>query len=227
MTHSRLNDNNSVVVLRGVEELRERAGHLFSGCQLSISCVASDLHTWSGVRLPSSGSPEVVIPRQHASGIKIRKLYSPRVLLEPTSAQIVRTIASTGPVVRITTAELHETILIDEEIAILAGDSVGGARTYSVVRAPGVVRGVAALFQAAWRSATALEVYDAGLAELKELTPRIIEALSSGCKDDTAARELGLSVRTYRRRVAELMAALGAHSRFQAGVRARELGLVT
>jgi hypothetical protein len=33
-------------------------------------------------------------------------------------------------------------------------------------------------------------------------------------------------VRTYRRRVAELMSALGAESRFQAGVRARELGLV-
>ena len=33
-------------------------------------------------------------------------------------------------------------------------------------------------------------------------------------------------VRTYRRRVAELMTALGAESRFQAGVRARELGLI-
>jgi len=33
------------------------------------------------------------------------------------------------------------------------------------------------------------------------------------------------SLRTYRRRVAELMAALEAGSRFQAGVRAGELGL--
>jgi DNA-binding NarL/FixJ family response regulator len=49
--------------------------------------------------------------------------------------------------------------------------------------------------------------------------------LGAGLKDETAARELGLSLRTYRRRVADLMAALGADSRFQAGLRARELGL--
>jgi DNA-binding NarL/FixJ family response regulator len=35
-----------------------------------------------------------------------------------------------------------------------------------------------------------------------------------------------LSLRTYRRRVAELMTALGATSRFQAGARAHELGLI-
>lgn len=43
--------------------------------------------------------------------------------------------------------------------------------------------------------------------------------------DVTASRELGMSLRTYRRRVAELLVALGADSRFQAGVRAGELGL--
>jgi DNA-binding NarL/FixJ family response regulator len=43
--------------------------------------------------------------------------------------------------------------------------------------------------------------------------------------DVTAARELGMSLRTYRRRVAELLVALGADSRFQAGMRAGELGL--
>ncbi len=40
-----------------------------------------------------------------------------------------------------------------------------------------------------------------------------------------AARELSVSVRTYRRYVAEMMSLLGADSRFQAGVRAAELGL--
>jgi DNA-binding NarL/FixJ family response regulator len=53
----------------------------------------------------------------------------------------------------------------------------------------------------------------------------ILRLLSAGQKDETAARSMGLSVRTYRRRVAELMTLLGADSRFQAGVRARALGL--
>ena len=43
--------------------------------------------------------------------------------------------------------------------------------------------------------------------------------------DEAAARRLGTSLRTYRRRVAELMAALEVGSRFQAGMRAGELGL--
>lgn len=41
--------------------------------------------------------------------------------------------------------------------------------------------------------------------------------------DEAASRRLGVSLRTYRRRVAALMAALGARSRFQAGLRAREI----
>ncbi|MGW0593258.1 hypothetical protein [Streptosporangium sp. NPDC002607] len=53
----------------------------------------------------------------------------------------------------------------------------------------------------------------------------ILEALGSGLTDESAAKRLGVSLRTYRRRVAELMAKLEADSRFQAGLRAGRLGL--
>jgi len=42
--------------------------------------------------------------------------------------------------------------------------------------------------------------------------------------DEMVARKLGVSVRTVRRMASELMAELGARSRFQAGVRASERG---
>ncbi len=58
------------------------------------------------------------------------------------------------------------------------------------------------------------------------MVPWVVEALGGGATDAAAARALGMSVRTYRRRVAEPMPAPGASSRFQAGVRARDLGLV-
>jgi DNA-binding NarL/FixJ family response regulator len=58
---------------------------------------------------------------------------------------------------------------------------------------------------------------------LSSTSPR--RRLGAGLTDEAAARRLGTSLRTYRRRVAELMAALEAGSRFQAGVRAGELGL--
>lgn len=53
----------------------------------------------------------------------------------------------------------------------------------------------------------------------------ILQALASGLTDASAAKQLGISLRTYRRRVADLMAGLKAESRFQAGLRAGEMGI--
>jgi DNA-binding NarL/FixJ family response regulator len=95
-----------------------------------------------------------------------------------------------------------------------------------VTTSPILVSGVYSLFTAAWQTATDLDAY------LRDEVPgaapedqEILRALGAGLTDEAAARRLGTSLRTYRRRVAELMAALEAGSRFQAGVRVGELGL--
>ncbi|MFY1636772.1 hypothetical protein ACN27F_26425 [Solwaraspora sp. WMMB335] len=59
-----------------------------------------------------------------------------------------------------------------------------------------------------------------------ELARSILASLSVGDKDEVAARKLGVSVRTYRRHVADIMRVIRATSRFQAGARAAELGLL-
>jgi DNA-binding NarL/FixJ family response regulator len=204
-----------VAVLRGEEELFNRTSHLFATAS-DIACAARDLNTWAATR----PRPEPVsMPR-------LRKLYRPGVLLNPSMAQHLRTTKSRGADIRITTDDLNETIIIDGRFAILAGDLLDGRRSYGVVTEPAVVQNVSSLFDAAWRAGVDLSVYEAQHAELSTLAPRVLEQLASGCKDETAARTLGLGVRTYRRRVAELMTALGAESRFQAGARARDLGLI-
>lgn len=53
---------------------------------------------------------------------------------------------------------------------------------------------------------------------------RVLELLASGLTDRVAAGHMGVSERTYRRMVAELMEQLGARSRFEAGVRATARG---
>jgi hypothetical protein len=95
-----------------------------------------------------------------------------------------------------------------------------------VTTSPILVGAVYSLFTAAWDAAIDLGACLRG--EIPELAPEareILRALGAGLTDEAAARRLGTSLRTYRRRVAELMAALEAGSRFQAGVRAGELGL--
>ncbi|MFG1915830.1 TrmB family transcriptional regulator sugar-binding domain-containing protein [Micromonospora sp. NPDC048898] len=54
----------------------------------------------------------------------------------------------------------------------------------------------------------------------------ILASLVAGEKDEVAARKLGISVRTYRRHVADIMREIRASSRFQAGARAAELGII-
>ncbi len=202
----------TVAVVRGEEELFARTAHLFAAAT-SVACAARDLNTWAATRRTADFT--------RPPGMTIRKLYLAGVLLNPSTAQHVHEVARIGAEVRITRDEINETIILDRRIAILAGGDGG----YSVLSGPEVAA-VASLFEAAWRAGTDLAVYNAQHAELRALAPRVLDLLGSGCKDETAARTLGLGVRTYRRRVAELMAALGAESRFQAGVRARELGLV-
>jgi DNA-binding CsgD family transcriptional regulator len=54
----------------------------------------------------------------------------------------------------------------------------------------------------------------------------LLRLLGKGMTDASAARQLGVSLRTVRRMMAEIMARLGARSRFEAGIRAAERGWI-
>ena len=210
--------------VRGDAELMARAGHLFDAVHEEFVLAVRDMATWSRPETRSAIARRVLSPGK--SGLTVRKLMSPLVLAdEAQRAHLRRDTAGTQ--VRISSAPLpHETIIMDRRVAILAGQPSPLGREYTVTTSPTLVGGVYSLFTAAWEAATDLDVYLRG--EVPELAPEareILRALGTGLTDEAAARRLGTSLRTYRRRVAELMAALEAGSRFQAGVRAGELGL--
>jgi DNA-binding NarL/FixJ family response regulator len=217
--------NEQVITVHGDEELVRRAGHLFEGVQSEFVCAARDLDTWSQPQARLA-----IQTRMGAAGrddFMVRKLLSPMALTGEAGRLHLRQIIANGVQVRISSAPLpHETIIIDRKVMIVAGKDSPAGREYTVSASPVLVGGVHALFQAAWETATDLEAYLRGDAPHLDSGGRaILRVLGSGLTDDTAARQLGLSVRTYRRRVAELMTKLDADSRFQAGLRAGELGL--
>jgi hypothetical protein len=120
--------------------------------------------------------------------------------------------------VRISSSPLpYETIILDRRVAILAGRQSPRGREYTVTTWPALVDGVYTLFTAAWETAadlgSSLRGDDPGLAPEARA---ILKALGAGLTDEAAARQLGTSLRTYRRRVGELAAALDASARFQA-----------
>jgi hypothetical protein len=161
---------------------------------------------------------------------KARKQYSPAVLADERDRDALREMAAHGIQVRITAGPLSRgTVFIDRRTMILTAPVSPAAhrhRTYTMSAAPALVDGAYTLFEAARESAADLAAFlGPQRPRIDTQTARVLRALGCGVTDEAAARELGMSLRTYRRRVADLLVALGAGSRFQAGVRAGELGL--
>jgi DNA-binding NarL/FixJ family response regulator len=214
--------NEQVFSVRGDAELIARAGHLFASARTEFLCAARDLRTWS------QPEPRAAIAnRMRAPDFTSRKLLSPVALVEEEDRAHLRLVRSKGALVRISGSRLpHETILIDRRVMILAGQETPTGREYTVTTSQNLIDGVHSLFQAIWDTAADLDTYLRG--DVPDLDPDgrlILQALGSGLTDASAAKRLGISLRTYRRRVADLMTKLDAGSRFQAGLRAGELGL--
>jgi DNA-binding CsgD family transcriptional regulator len=89
----------------------------------------------------------------------------------------------------------------------------------------GHVRAASWMFAQAWQTASPF-AREPGAISLSSWERQVLEQLASGIKDEAAARRLGVSVRTYRRCVTDLCERLGAASRFEAGMRAVQAGLV-
>ncbi|KAB8162898.1 DNA-binding response regulator [Streptomyces sp. 3MP-14] len=214
-----------VFSVRGDAELIERAGHLFESADREFVCAARDLTTWSRPRARAG-----MMRRMRAGAdprFTARKLLSPASLADEETRAHLRLIRGRGTVVRISQAPLpQETIVIDRRVMILAGPASPAGREYTVTTSPVLVDGVHALFSALWDTARDLDSYlGDDVPHLDAAGRQVLDALASGLTDAAAARRLGVSLRTYRRRVAELMAALDADSRFQAGLRAGSWGL--
>jgi DNA-binding NarL/FixJ family response regulator len=217
--------DDQIVTVRGEDELLRRAGHLFAEAHTEFVCAATDMETWSR----ASARPAIASRMRHriAAGLVARKLYTPAALVTGEQRSHLREVAAAGAEVRICPTPLpHETIIIDRQIMILAGSMIRGDREFTVTTAPRLIDGVHALFLATWDAADTLDAYlRRDRPQVNREGKMILGALASGLTDEAAARRLGIPLRTYRRRVAELMKQLESDSRFQAGLRVGELRL--
>jgi DNA-binding CsgD family transcriptional regulator len=114
-------------------------------------------------------------------------------------------------------------LIIDGSVAVLPADSTNGS--VAVLRLLSVVTTATELFERVWPDAVPLA--DSDVPVDTDLTPRdreMLRLLALGVTDEVAAAQLGISVRTVRRMVSQIMSRLGARSRFQAGVKAADRG---
>jgi DNA-binding NarL/FixJ family response regulator len=147
---------------------------------------------------------------------------------EVADSSLVSSAAGPGSrfAVRVSRRELRAIVVVDGVAALVRAEGAAGQAL--VVHDVATVRALELFFASTWSRGHRLAGHRQLSPRLRtELARDILERLLAGLTDETAARELNVSLRTYRRYVAEIIRELNANSRFQAGVRAVELGLLS
>ena len=156
-------------------------------------------------------------------GTILRCLYQADATRTPEMLRYLGEFARAGAQVRVTRRITHRTIIVDRGLVLVAVKPDTLRRPYLVIREPVLVRNFYDQFGAIWRDAHSVGVGPEDSLE-ESLVRETLGILKTGVTDEVAARQLNVSARTVRRRVAAVMDLLGASSRFEAGVKAAQTG---
>lgn len=151
---------------------------------------------------------------------RVQVLLTQRAIEDGAHTPEIDEFLNQGADVRVLAGTAPTQSILDGVVALIADCRYDGGARLSVVREHYLVSTIDRLYTAAWHESVDLALLrrlDSDW-QLDGTSCRVVELLSEGYTDEVAARKLGLSVRTYRRHVADLMQLLGARSRFQAGV---------
>ncbi len=166
-------------------------------------------------------------------GVVMRSVLPRSLRLDERSAGYVRTVAAHGLDARVTDDPRLDATTVDGRVGLVrlarGVGGVGDGHTV-LVRIPELTAVLLTLFEQVWEIAEPLgggpaQTGGEESADDPSDTERLLlRLLSLGVKDGAAARHLGVSVRTVRRMIADLMSRLNARSRFQAGTLASRRG---
>jgi DNA-binding CsgD family transcriptional regulator len=160
-------------------------------------------------------------------GVAMRKVLPRPAGMDTAVGGYLGAVASHGLELRVTDDPGVDVTAVDGRLAVVRQADGPTAAPALLVRAEALTSLAVALFDQVWKFSEPLEDGEAGAGGEDTPTPQertLLRLLSLGAKDEAAARHLGVSVRTVRRMVADLMRRLDARSRFQAGIVAAQRG---
>ncbi|MFC0865707.1 hypothetical protein ACFHYQ_25755 [Sphaerimonospora cavernae] len=207
--------------VEGLEQVRQRLDDLCFFSYKETLC----LHPGGPL---SRGAIETALPldtRSLRRGLAVKAVYHPRSLEDPLMAAYLRDLVSLGGEVHITEEPIDRMVIFDRSVAVVPIHPKESSRGALLVREPGLVSQLVTYFDGVWGASKDIREFTEPSKEpplLSELERRVLSVMATAGKDEIAAREIDVSVRTYRRYVADLMARLGAVNRFQAALRAKE-----
>ncbi|WP_369171280.1 LuxR C-terminal-related transcriptional regulator [Streptomyces sp. R28] len=172
---------------------------------------------------PGGGRREDVLveaaPRDYDTlrrGVEMRILYQHTARSSRGTQSYVEQVSRLGAQVRTLDDQFMRFLIFDRECAMFA--TPGNPNRAVVIRNPHVVSFMVEAYERLWLTAEPFEAEGDSQPEIMDdLKDAIVRLLTAGMTDAAVARRLGMSVRTCRRHVAEIMTALDAESRFQAG----------
>jgi sugar-specific transcriptional regulator TrmB/DNA-binding CsgD family transcriptional regulator len=158
-------------------------------------------------------------------GVRARLLHTRRQLRSEPLRRHLATLRRHGAEVRIADTLPHRLLVFDRTVSFLPVNPHRPAAGALVVREPVIIANLVTLFESLWSGAVDLDqAAELGGLGASAFDRAVLMLMSSGVKDEAAARQLNVSDRTYRRHVADILTRLGASSRFQAGVEAVRRG---
>jgi len=146
-----------------------------------------------------------------ANALVTGRVIVPPETLESPAEGLVELARGMGLEIRVL-AGLTPCAIYDGSAVVLPEEDEAGRAGHRLIRRASVVERLQALFDLRWASAIPWDEYQKGAAG-------VLHLLALGWSDARIATALGISGRTVSRRVAEAMAAAGASSRFQLGMR--------
>ncbi|MFC7617416.1 LuxR C-terminal-related transcriptional regulator [Actinokineospora soli] len=156
-------------------------------------------------------------------GATVRHIWSAAVADHPQAAEYAAWLSARWAPPRVVDQVPVRATLVDGATAVLADTQRTG-----LVRATATLNTLTHMADRLWASARPVPARPcrgrAGSPDSRNQV--VLRLLADGLTDDAIARRVGVSVRTIRNDVADAMTRLQARSRFQAGVRAVQLGLI-
>lgn len=163
-----------------------------------------------------------------ARGVRVRVIHTEAMKNTAQGATYLRSLQDVGVEVRLAALLPFRLILVNTTLAYLSAAPRGAGMTALELFGQELCGTLSELFEYCWMiGQNPLRGYDVTSSSRfsnRELV--MLRMFASGMKDEAMARSLGISSRTLRRITSEIMSKIGAESRFQAGVKATELGLL-
>ncbi|MFF2325843.1 MULTISPECIES: LuxR C-terminal-related transcriptional regulator [unclassified Streptomyces] len=211
---------NSFDIVKVPETVRLLLSEAAANCSHEVVC----MQPGSGWPAEQMGDARTRDLQMLGRDVRMRVLYQHAARFDLPTREYAGQLIDSGAEIRTAGALFGNIVIFDRTAAYIPASGEDGGAV--VVQERSIIDFLYSCFEHVW--ATAKE-FDTRKVEIDviggEMKKEIVKMLISGAKDEAIARRLGVSVRTCRKHIGQVMQMFGATSRFQFGYLVKEANL--